>query len=235
MLNEQHAFRHELKYLCSAPELQIIESRLKSLCPLDKHLNGQSFYTIRSLYFDDMNNSCYYQNLDGVDPREKFRIRIYNGESRVINLELKSKLRGKTLKQSCPLTREQYDKILDKTIVRDLRDYPPLLRKLALQMQTVLLRPKVIVEYERTPFVYPIGNVRITLDKNISASNAKDDFFEKRIHKRPVLQAGQHLLEVKFDELLPDFIYRNLQLQNLQSTAFSKYCLCRKYDLGDYL
>ena len=232
---EQQPFRHELKYLCSAAELEIIKSRITGICPLDKHLGGKEFYIIRSLYFDDMYNACYYQNMDGVDEREKFRIRIYNHDSSLINLELKSKLRGKTFKQACAITEAQYDKIIDGSIVHELAECDSLLRKLVLKMQTELLKPKVIVEYERTPFVYSLGNVRVTLDKNISSSNAVDRFFDERLPCRPIMPHGQHLLEVKFDEFIPDFIHKNLQLGNLQATAFSKYCLCRKYSLGDCL
>lgn len=72
-------FRYEHKYVCSAGQLQLIQNRLSVLLPLDKNAAGQGFYRIRSLYFDDYNNNCYFDNESGVDPREKFRIRIYNG------------------------------------------------------------------------------------------------------------------------------------------------------------
>ncbi len=98
-------------------------------------------------------------------------------------------------------------------------------------MQTRHMRPKVIVEYERVPYVYPHGNVRITMDENISASNRTDRFLERQIPLRPILEAGQHILEVKYDEYLPDGIYRTIQSGNLRQTAFSKYYLCRRYHL----
>ena len=111
----------------------------------------------------------------------------------------------------------------------DIGQQPPLLRKLTLQMMTRRLRPVVIVEYERIPYVYKNGNVRITLDTNIRSSCAVDRFLEEQIPNRPVMPAGQQLLEVKYDEYLPDFIYRALQLHSLRQTAFSKYYICRKY------
>ena len=108
---------------------------------------------------------------------------------------------------------------------------PALLSKLILLMKTSLMRPKVIVEYERIPYIYPLGNVRITLDENICSSDRADLFLEDRIPLRPIMPAGQHILEVKYDEYLPDFIYQAAQLDNLRTTAFSKYYLCRKYSL----
>ena len=99
----------------------------------------------------------------------------------------------------------------------------------ALEMLTRRLHPVVIVEYDRIPYVYKNGNVRITLDTNICASSAVSTFLDETIPRRPVLPLGQQLLEVKYDEYLPDFLYRSLQLPSLQQTAFSKYYICRNY------
>lgn len=222
-------YRHELKYICTAAELAMIQGRIHHLIPLDSHAGENGMYQIRSLYFDDYYDRCYYENENGTDPREKFRIRIYNGKTDKISLELKKKERGKTLKLSCPLTEEQCRMLMRGKVLPDSEEYPPVLQKLLLQMKTAMLRPKIIVEYDRVPYVYKLGNVRITLDKNISSSSAIDTFLNPTIHKRPIMPAGQHVLEVKFDEFLPDYIYQTLQLRNLRQTAFSKFYLCRKF------
>ena len=112
-------------------------------------------------------------------------------------------------------------------------DNDPLLNKLLLQVHTKLMRPVVIVEYERTPYIFQNGNVRITFDMNISSSSPTADFFRERIPKRPIMPLGQHLLEVKYDEFLPDFIYSALNLSDLQRTNYSKYYLCRKYNIKE--
>ena len=113
----------------------------------------------------------------------------------------------------------------------DSADYPPVLQKLLLLMKTTLMKPKVIVEYDRVPYVYQLGNVRITLDKNISSSNQIETFLDREIYKRPIMPAGWHVLEVKFDEFLPDYIKSTLQLDSLRQTAYSKFYLCRKYSI----
>ena len=115
-------------------------------------------------------------------------------------------------------------------VLPDSKEYPEILQKLLLQMKTALLKPKIIVEYDRVPYVYKLGNVRITLDKNISSSDRIENFLDKEIYKRPIMPAGQHVLEVKFDEFLPDYIYRVLQLDSLRQTAFSKFYLCRRFN-----
>lgn len=48
-------------------------------------------------------------------------------------------------------------------------------------MRTRLLPPKVIVEYDRVPYIYPQGNVRITLDENIRSSSRVELFLEDQI------------------------------------------------------
>lgn len=229
---KQVKYRHELKYVCTAAQLALLQGRIRNLIPLDSHVGANGMYSIRSLYFDDYYNRCYYENENGTDPREKFRIRIYNGSKDKISLELKKKERGKTLKLSCKLTEEQCRTLMKGELLPDSKDYDPVLQKLLLLMKTTLMKPKVIVEYDRVPYVYHLGNVRITLDKNISSSSRIEDFLEKEIPKRPIMPAGWHVLEVKFDEFLPDYIKSALQLDSLKQTAYSKFYLCRKFFLG---
>lgn len=222
-------YRHELKYLVSAAQAEHLKMRIKALLPQDPHAGKDGVYNICSLYFDDYNNSCYYENENGTDPREKFRIRIYNHSLSQIMLECKRKERGKTLKTSCRLTEEQARTLMRGNPLPNLADQPSVLQKMTLKMMLNHMRPVIIVEYDRFPFVYRNGNVRITLDTNIASASNTTGFFDPRLPKRPILPTGQQLLEVKYDEYMPDQLYRSLQLESLQQTAFSKYYLCRKY------
>ena len=224
-------YRHEFKYVISNAQLPLLKSRISPVMQRDPHVGPDGIYNIRSLYFDDYRNRCFYENEHGTDPREKYRIRIYNHSCKRITLECKRKEHGKTLKTSCPLTLEQTEQLMHGRIPGQIESFPPLLRKLALDMQTRLMRPVVIVEYERIPYIYKSGNVRVTFDTQISSSSDITEFFSDTLPRRPIMPAGQQLMEVKFDEFLPDFIYRNLNLNQLQPTAYSKYYLCRKHAL----
>lgn len=219
-------YRNEWKYLVSGADLVILAARLRVLLPNDSHQKG-SGYAIRSLYFDDFDNSCLAENEAGVDDRRKYRIRIYNGSAERIQLEIKEKLHGMTHKSSCLITRQECEDIMAGIPPRITADSPAPRNLLSVAMQTRGMQPKVIVEYERTAFVGRTGNVRITFDRNISASNAVQNFLEPKVALMPVLPAGQHVLEVKFDELLPDPVAQVLDLGRLRQTAFSKYYLCR--------
>ncbi len=229
MKDNEMKYRHEMKYLISAAQLPLLKSRVEQIMTLDPHVGAEGRYNIRSVYFDDYNNSCYYENENGTDPREKMRIRIYNHSSERITLECKRKDHGKTLKTSSRLSVEQTEQALNGEPI--LGELSSLHQKLNLQMQTRILRPVVIVEYDRIPFVYKNGNVRVTFDMNISSSSSVEGFLDGDLPVRPIMPMGQLLMEVKFDEYLPDYIYRSLNLGQLQQTTFSKYYLCRKYKL----
>lgn len=225
---KDYKYRNEIKYICSEQQLQLIEHRIGKLCKRDVHTGADGTYTVRSLYFDDYHNTCLQENESGVNAREKFRIRIYNGNTQRITLECKQKMNGKNHKESCLLTEEQCREILQGVCTMP-EDAPALFCKFYLQYHTRVLRPKVIVQYDRTPFVYKTGNVRITCDRYIAGTENVKLFLEKELPTRPVMQKDCHVLEVKYDELLPDFIKSTLQIRDLQQTAFSKYYMCRKY------
>ena len=227
--HKERDFRHELKYMIREAEIPMLQNRINHIMSRDPHAGSAGSYSVRSLYFDDDQNRCFYENENGTDPREKFRIRIYNHCADRIVLECKRKERGKTLKTYCPLEREQVLQLMQGKPLSNIGAQPELLQKLTVQMLTRRLKPVVIVEYDRIPYVYSAGNVRVTLDVNISSSSSVLCFLDETIPKRPVLPLGRQLLEVKYDQFLPDYIYRSLQLDNLRQTAFSKYYVCRKY------
>jgi len=224
-------YRFEQKYLVSATECALLKNNISMLLPLDEHA-PEGGYEIRSVYFDDMDNICYARNEAGVDDRAKYRIRIYNGSDEHIRLEKKIKQGGKTRKLSVAITRAQCDTFLRGGNLslrqEDMESYPALLQQFCSLVAVRHMQPKVIVSYDRVPYVYRHGNVRVTLDLNIASSREFDRFFDQNLPKRPVLPRGQQLLEVKYDEFLPRFVKEALQIGSLRQTTFSKYYLCRK-------
>lgn len=224
-------YRHEYKYLLDSQMEQILRIRAAGLLALDTHVRADGSYVIRSLYFDDFFDSCLGENEAGTDPRSKFRIRYYNHDTGRIRLEKKSKTRGMTRKEACDLTYEECS-ILMRGEYPQIVDSMPLIKKqLLLEMQLRKLMPKVIVTYERIPYVYPGGNVRITFDKDISSSVEVSGFLSGDYSVRPILPVGRSILEVKWDEIMPLHIKDVMQLNRLQWTAFSKYYMCRKFHL----
>ena len=91
---ESPTLRHEYKFPLSGADTVWLERRLRQVFPHDPHADpATGGYTIRSLYFDDWRDRALWEKLDGVDPRSKFRIRIYNGSDGFIVLEKKAQMR----------------------------------------------------------------------------------------------------------------------------------------------
>lgn len=222
-------YRHEYKYICNAVQTAVLKARISSLLSKDPYVKEDGRYRIRSLYFDDWHDSCYYENENGVGERSKYRIRIYNADISRITLEKKSKSRGMTLKQSCRIN-ETICRQMMKGIIPIKDDMTAEQKALLLEMQLKGIRPTVIVEYVRTPYIEKNGNVRITFDEAITSSNEIESFLEKDMIVRPIMECGQSILEVKWDEFLPDYIKNHLQMDSLRWSSFSKYYLCRKYN-----
>ena len=225
---KEQGFRHELKFIISRNQGQILRNSLSGIMPLDPHMKSAS-YNVRSMYFDDVYHTCFFENESGTDPREKFRIRIYDCDDRFIRLELKMKSCGMTKKLQGALSRQQVDTILSGVPLPDFDQLPTLLKKFELQRLCRLLKPDIIVDYDRIPYVYELGNVRITFDTNIASSHHFDRFFEPTMPKRPILQQDMILMEVKYDELLPEAIQSLISPYTTHRSSFSKFYLCKKY------
>ncbi len=219
-------YRAENKYLISDPDIHVIARRLSPLMEPDLHHTGEC-YEVRSIYFDDLWDTCMNENDAGVDARKKFRIRTYASPGAPLKLEIKEKLRGFTKKTGCPLTHEEYHALLSGGALMEFGEKPAL-NQLLLQMRCRRMQPRTLVAYERTAFIHPAGNVRITFDRNIMAGTDFDSFFDPQLSGLiPVLPTGMHVMEVKYDEFLPDIISQQLEIGKLQQTAFSKYYLGR--------
>lgn len=222
-------YRHEFKYMVDVYDQQVILSKVRSVLQSDTHSDPSGIYTVRSLYFDDIDSSCFYENDSGIDDRAKYRIRYYNDDPGMLRLEKKIKKNGMTRKESCLITEDEYHSLYDGKAVGLSDD--PVKDRLMSEFSVRGLRPKVIVTYERIPFVYGPGNVRITFDTNLSASYEIDGFLNRTYRKRPVYDPGHCILEVKFDEYLPLHIQDTIQVNGLNRSRFSKYYMCCKYGI----
>ena len=220
-------YRHEWKHMLSYPDMLEIRMRMKAIARPDPHaLDGK--YMIRSLYFDNISDKALREKIDGVNRREKFRIRYYNLDPSVIHLEKKSRLNGLGTKYSAGLTAEQAQSIVDGNTEWMMDSENSVIRELYLKMQYQCMRPKTIVDYTREPFIYDPGNVRVTLDYDIRTGMRCTDFLNPDCITIPAGDAPI-LLEVKWDDYLPDIIRDAVQLTDTRVTAFSKYAQCRIY------
>lgn len=218
--------RHELKHEIAPSDMITIRQRLNAVAYPDPHaVNGK--YYIRSLYFDNIYDKALREKLDGIAVREKFRIRFYNFDTSLIKLEKKSKFNGLGNKQTAPLTIDQAQAIIDGNIGWMAGSEYPLVRELYTKMSMEGIKPKTIVDYTREPFIYPAGNVRVTIDYDIRSGLLCTDFLNENTPTVSVTDAV--ILEVKWDAFLPDIIRDAVMLENRREGAFSKYATCRIY------
>ena len=224
-MNKTNPYRHELKYTINYCEMALIRERLKGIMMPDAHtING--IYKIRSLYFDDYWSSAYSEKMMGVCDRRKYRIRIYNDSDSVIKLECKRKTGNYVSKTSASLTREETESIINGRYDCLLKKDDRLCREFYYQCVSRVMRPSVIVDYEREPFVYPAGDVRVTFDCNVRSSEMFTGFFEPQLPGTYVFDDGVLILEVKYTELLPGLIHDALPGKSREFSAFSKYTMC---------
>ncbi len=221
------SFRHEYKIELNMSDLTALRSRLRVITEPDEHaVNGK--YLIRSLYFDTPGDRALREKIDGVSRREKFRIRYYNGDTGFLCLEKKSKLNGLCSKESLQISVESAQAIVNGELPEELRSAPPLLQELCYKMKTERLRPKVVVDYIREPFIYRPGNVRITFDYGLRTALGCTDFLNPGLVTVPAGDAPV-LMEVKWDTFIPDVIRDVVQMTGRRASAFSKYAQCRIY------
>ncbi len=222
-------YRHEWKHEISRADLIAIRQRLRAVATPDPHA-GDGKYYIRSLYFDNLYDKALREKIDGVNRREKFRIRYYNGDLSYMTLEKKSKVNGLGTKFQARLTAAEAQSILDGDIgwMAEASDRP-LVQELYSKMRSQGLRPSTIVDYTREPYIYRPGNVRVTFDYDIRTALRRTDFLNPDC---PTIPAGDPviLLEVKWDNFLPDIIRDAVQTPGRRVTAFSKYARARIYD-----
>ena len=222
-MNYRHEVKHELNY----EDLLILRQRLKSVMKPDRHATDGR-YTVRSLYFDNLKDKALMEKINGVNDREKFRIRLYNGDSSFIQLEKKAKKSGLGTKYYAPLTAEETEAILKGELDWMMSSEHDLIKELYVKMKYQGLRPKTIVEYTREPFIYGPGNVRVAMDYDIRKGLNVRKFLEPDC---PSIPAGDRsvILEVKWDDYLPDIIRDAVSVKGKHAGAFSKYARCRIY------
>lgn len=222
-------FRHEIKHYIHYGDFIIIRNRLKHLLKCDQNANEAGEYKIRSIYFDNFQDKALQEKLLGINNREKFRIRYYNDDPSFIRLEKKSKINGLCAKASAPLSESECQSIIDGDFEFLKQSTHQLHQELYGKMKQELIRPRTIVDYTREAYIYPAGNVRITFDKAIRTGMTSTDALNINLPTVEGIDPNLIILEVKFDEFLPQFIADVLQNNHSRATAVSKYAACRIY------
>lgn len=223
-------YRHEFKYDIGIAEYLQLIPRLRAVMKRDPHTGPNGKYLIQSVYFDNYQDKALREKINGIQKREKFRIRWYNDDLLQIKLEKKMKINDLCLKYSSDITEKEYWQIINGETDWMMKHDNELIREFYFKEKSQLIRPRVLVSYTREPYIYNPGNVRITFDSDIRTSlyhsfseGKKASLIDAR------MEQGHMILEVKYDAFLPEIIAEILQMGNIRQTAFSKYGICRRF------
>lgn len=216
--------RNELKFFVSTASARLLFSRLSATMSMDRHTKESGRYRIRSLYFDDPLYSCYFDKLNGLEDRVKYRIRFYNSDFSFLRLEKKEKRGATCLKTFEPVSFETAQGLLCASPVGTGGS---LFSELRNKVCYEGFRPLLFVDYERSAFLHPVGNVRITLDQNVTASRYLSDLTDD-LPPLPVLDPGTSVLEVKYDRVFPPYLSRILEDVPKLPSSISKFCMCAR-------
>lgn len=226
--------RHELKYYIYYHEYHALRQRLRVLMKQDRHSIGDEGYHIRSLYFDDLNDTALYEKNYGIFRRKKYRIRIYNFSDSVIKLERKNRFGEFINKESASMSREEYNRIL-KGDVEFMQDSPDsLINQFYQGILNHALHPRVIVDYVREAYIMEQGDVRVTFDKELSFVKNSNDVFDDTSFVVKALQRPILIMEVKYNDFLPQLVRDVLQLSSHERSAISKYVICREKKMWQF-
>ncbi len=220
-------YRHELKYKINSGIYEILKGRLDAVLPKDKHAT-EGIYRVTSLYFDNIYNTAYRDKLGGAMNRKKFRIRAYNLNKDYIRLEEKIKDNNVGYKKKAIITYDEFLSVLDGEcgFMTEERFSETAAEDFFTSVCSTGLKPSVIVDYMRIPYICQAGNVRITLDSRLSVCYNDFNMFSDKCIYYPVFKKGEAVLEVKYDGFLPLYIQELLSGLPIMQESVSKFVLC---------
>ena len=215
-------FRHEYKYVITYEDMLKLRKKLDEVLTIDRNKSG---YLIRSLYFDSINDNDYYDKLGGEIKRKKIRLRIYEPNSDIVKLEMKSKYDMHQLKRSVIVDKKTAESIINENY-EVLLSYDNVAKEIYTILRSDLYKPKTIIEYNRIAYESNLGT-RITFDLNIKKSDDVDNFFNEDINYYDLTNKTDVVMEIKFDRYLEPYLSNILASYDSRLQSVSKYVMGR--------
>ncbi len=230
-----HFARYEFKYILPLSQSQEIERDLQHFLQYDPFvldkLNYQ--YQVRSLYFDDPSYSAFYDKIDGLHSRYKYRLRTYSvneTDKTSIFLEMKGRHNNLVYKHRIPI-------VLDDSSWADLsgellianvlsnRQTSPVLEQFAFDRERKCLQGIALIDYQRRPYLSKFDEAfRLTFDANLQVTQADSLFPCQSVSSGRKILPGYVILEVKFKHHMPAWFHTIIQAYELQRVSISKIC-----------
>ena len=222
-------FRHEYKFFIRAEDIYFLKNELHYLLFLDKNCVNYNPYTITSIYFDNVKDDDLFEKLNGVRFREKYRIRFYNENENEGKFEIKRKYENMIEKKTLNLNNVELKQILseDFSVLKSFEEF----EYLSYKMNYKLYKPKTVVRYDRLAYQLPLNNIRVTLDLNLRSSTFFNGSKEKNIYSgKKIMPIGYEILELKYSDMFPDYLFKILSKYSLKRSSISKYTTSRLFN-----
>ena len=225
--------RYELKFLLPVSAKSDFLEAVKFGLNLDPHAGQRGGYQVTSLYYDSPDLHAFYEKLDGVLRRRKFRLRFYNHPTdapEVSFFEIKHRYSNLIAKERMLIPPDLSEALLRGESQLDAlgsleESYNPgLVDRLLTYHHTYILRPALFVSYYREAWVgLEEDDLRVTFDHDLTV-NGPDDYPASGVDAgRYFLDPGQTVLEVKFNNTLPRWLQQRLVHYRLRPVRYSKY------------
>lgn len=222
--------RFEMKYIINESTSKLLKREIRNFMIYDGFAKKEGEYFVRSLYFDNKINSNFKEKVDGIRSRHKFRIRTYSKNyGSPLFIEMKGRENKRTYKARQKIDKENLslfyyrDKHFDlKKIYRN----NDLIEKFIFDSYRKDLVPKLLVDYNRTPFINKSGlYFRLTFDNNIMSLKNLKLFSEESYKNWRECLAGYTILELKFNSSIPPWFQRIIQSYQLRMRSISKFVI----------
>ena len=195
----------------------------------DKNVNKK--YFVRSLYFDTPDYSNFYEKVDGIKLRKKFRIRSYSSKKNgsKVFLEMKGRKNQKTYKLRTLIESEHLDSFIEKKDLFSLLEFysknNKVVNDFVYESYKKNIEPKVVIDYNRRPYINKFGLLfRLTFDTDLKTFSGKDIFNENNNNFKEC-SSGKTILELKFERSIQPWFHRIIQNYNLMRLSISKFAI----------
>lgn len=219
--------RFEFKYIIPARLSALLEAELRDFMEVDPfcRTRPEQSYLVRSLYFDAPDYSCYYEKIDGMLDRQKFRLRTYDEPgSSPCYLELKGRQNHFSYKHRIPIDARLRDLIESGSwSTLAAAGGPAVLDCFAVSACRRNLGPRVVVEYRRRPYISRRDyRFRVTFDYELRGIAANK--LDRASGRTAAVLPGHTVLEIKFEHAVPAWFQRLIAAYELRRVSISKYC-----------
>lgn len=222
-----HFARFEFKYLLSNDCKTEFEKELSHFVAFDPFVAQvpQRQYFVRSLYYDDEDFSTFYDKVDGLKKRAKFRVRTYTETDDLAApqfLEIKGRHNQLVYKHRTPISVDTTEDPTQHLLADPGED--KVKQQFFFEYYKKRIRPVALIDYWRRPYISKWDpEFRLTFDSQLQATHTSCLKPKPSDRTRQILP-GYTVMELKFKRHNPAWFHRLLQAYELERVSISKIC-----------